>query len=147
MTDEQNRFFHLLDELRNANQLLTDGFGALQEIDRDKDSYHIPHQLIASGLERLMKCFIAVVHHGKNGEFPNIEFFSNNKLGHNLENLKTKICQDYYGGRDRPYVDAEYQFLMTDQYLKDAINILTRFGKFGRYYNINVIAGSTKKTY
>lgn len=86
MNDEQIRFTHLIDELRNANELLIDGFGALQEIDIDNNSYYIPHQLIASGLERLMKCFISVAHHGRTGVFPDIRFMKG--LGHDLDNLK-----------------------------------------------------------
>lgn len=143
MTDEQIRLTHLIDELRNANELLVEGFGSLQEIDFDKNSYHIPHQLIASGLERLMKCFISVVHHGRTGMFPNMEFMKD--LGHDLDSLKAEIWQSYYGGRNRPFVDTEYNVLMNDQSLADAIKILTNFGKFGRYYNIDIIVGSRKK--
>lgn len=142
MTDEQIRLTHLIDELSNANELLVDGFGALQEIDFDNYSYYIPHQLIASGLERLMKCFISVVHHGRTGVFPDMAFMKD--LGHDLDILKNKVWQSYYGGRNRPFVDAEYNVLMNDQHLADIIKILAHFGKFGRYYNIDIIAGSRK---
>lgn len=140
MTDEQTRLIHLIDELRNSNQLLIDGFGALQEITIDNDFYHVPHQLIASGLERLMKCFISVVHRGRTGAFPDIAFMKS--LGHNLDDLKHEIWQNYYGGHNRPFVSAEFDILTTDQHLIDAISILSRFGRFGRYYNLDVVAGS-----
>lgn len=119
MTDEQTRLIHLIDELRNANQLLVDGFGALQEITIDNDFYHMPHQLIASGLERLMKCFISIVHHGRTGAFPDMYFMK--RLGHNLNDLKHEIWQNYYGGRNRPFISAEFDALTTDQHLIDAI--------------------------
>jgi hypothetical protein len=140
MNDEQLRFVHLIDELHNANQLITDGFGALQEINPGNDFYHLPHQLMASGLERLMKCFIAVVYHGRTGAFPDMTFMKN--LGHNLEHLKAEIWQNYYGGRNRPFVDTEYNAVNSDQHLMDAIGILSHFGRFGRYYNLDVVAGS-----
>ncbi len=140
MTDEQTRFLHLIDELHNANQQITDGFGALQEIDTSNDFYHLPHQLMASGLERLMKCFISVVQHGRTGAFPDMNFMKN--LGHNLEDLTAEIWQNYYGGRNRPFVDAEFNAITSDQHLNDAISVLSLFGRFGRYYNLDVVAGS-----
>lgn len=142
MTDEQTRFLHLIDELRNANQLLIDGFGALQEINIDNDSYHIPHQLMASGLERMMKCFISVVYHGRTGVFPDIVFMKG--LGHDLNKLKSEVLEKHYGGRCRPFLDTEFNALTTDSHLKDAVSILSNFGKLGRYYNIDVISGSPR---
>ena len=32
--------------------------------------YHLPHQLLASGFERLMKCYLAVVRKGRDGAYP-----------------------------------------------------------------------------
>jgi len=140
MIDETQRFLHLIDELRNSNLLITDGFGALQEIDTGNDFYHLPHQLIASGLERLMKCYVAVVHHGRTSTFPDMAFMKD--LGHNLDDLVSEIRQNYYGGRNRPFVDAEFDFISNDHFLNDAIGILSLFGRLGRYYNLDVVAGS-----
>ncbi len=140
MTDEQTRFLHLIDELHNANQLIIDGFGALQEIDISNNFYHIPHQLMASGFERLLKCFISVVHHGRTGTFPDMNFMK--RLGHDLVQLKDEIWQNYYGGRNRPFIDGEFNALASDQHLIDAITVLSLFGRFGRYYNLDVVAGS-----
>ncbi len=140
MTDEQIRFLHLVDELSNANQLITDGFGALQEIDTSNNFYHLPHQLMASGLERLMKCFISVVQHGRTGAFPDRAFMRD--LGHDLKGLTAEILKNYYGGRDRSFVDAEFNAIKADQHLSDAIEILSQFGQVGRYYNLDVVAGS-----
>ncbi|RUO26593.1 hypothetical protein CWE09_07785 [Aliidiomarina minuta] len=140
MTDEQTRFLHLLDELKNANQLITDGFGALQEINTSNDFYHLPHQLMASGLERLLKCYISVVYQGRTGSFPDMKFMKS--LGHNLEDLTAEIWQNYYSGRNRPFVEREFNALTSDQHLNDAIRVLSLFGRFGRYYNLDVVAGS-----
>ncbi len=140
MTNETQRFLHLIDELQNANLLITDGFGALQEINTENDFYHLPHQLIASGLERLMKCYISVVHYGKTSSFPDMKFMKD--LGHNLENLASEICLNYYGGRNRSLIDTEFHFISNDKILKESIRILSLFGRFGRYYNLDVVAGS-----
>jgi hypothetical protein len=39
-------------------------------------------------------------------------------------------------------VQAEYDFITTDAVLADCVRILSLFGKFGRYYNLDVVAGS-----
>ena len=54
--DDTVRFLCLLDELETSRELLKSGFGHLQEIDMGSTFYHLPHQLLASGFERLMKC-------------------------------------------------------------------------------------------
>ena len=51
--DDQSRFLCLLDELETSRELLRSGFGHLQEIDMGSTFYHLPHQLLASGFERL----------------------------------------------------------------------------------------------
>ena len=69
-SDDRIRFLCLFDELETSRELLTSGFGHLQEIDMGGTFYHLPHQLLASGFERLMKCFIAVVRKGRDGAYP-----------------------------------------------------------------------------
>lgn len=140
MNTDQIRHIHLLDELHSAKGLLVQGFGALQEIDTRNRFYHVPHQLMASGLERLMKCFISVVYHGRHGAFPDMQFMKD--IGHDLDSLASTIWQDYYGGLGRPLVQAELDFLTTDPHVGDIIAILSRFGRFGRYYNLDIVAGS-----
>ena len=65
------RFLCLHDELEMSRELLKSGFGHLQEIDMGSTFYYLPHQLLASGFERLMKCYIAVVQKGRDGAYPN----------------------------------------------------------------------------
>src|SRR5205809_3969030 len=109
------RFACLLDELETSHKLIGAGFGSLQEIDMANDFYHLPHQLMASGLERLMKCFVSLVHQGRTGAFPDMAFMK--ALGHDLVTLHKSICADYYGGRTRPLVQQEFIFLTNDRSL------------------------------
>lgn len=140
MSTDLERFLCLIDELETSHKLIRAGFGSLQEIDMANDFYHLPHQLIASGLERLMKCYIALVHQGRTGAFPDREFMK--ALGHDLVELHRAICGNYYGGTTRPLVRLELEYLTTDPILQECIRILSLFGKFGRYYNLDVVAGS-----
>ena len=102
--------------------------------------YHLPHQLLASGLERLMKCYIAVVHKGSYGTYPDTKAMKS--LGHDLERLLTTICTHHYGGTQRPRLQQDLVFIQTDPVLQECVRILSLFGKMGRYYNLEVVAGS-----
>ena len=83
--DDTVRCLCLLDELDTSRELLKSGFGHLQEIDMGNTFYHLPHQLLASGFERLMKCYIAVVRKGRDGTYPDQTAMKS--LGHDLESL------------------------------------------------------------
>ena len=134
------RYASLVEELRISNELIKYGFGSLQEINGGNDLYHVPHQLMASGLERLMKCYISLVYENHNGSFPNMRYMKN--LSHDLEKLLQKICSDFYGGTSRPLIQRELGFITTDCTLKECIRILSLFGKMGRYYNLDIVSGS-----
>ena len=133
------RFVCLLDELETSRELLKSGFGHLQEIDMGNTFYHLPHLLLASGFERLMKCYIAVVRKGRDGTYPDKKAMQ--RLGHDLESLLETICTEHYGGTDRPLLQQDLVFIRTDPVLKDCVRILSQFGKIGRYYNLNVVGG------
>ena len=135
------RFLCLLDELETSMKLLTSGFGHLQEIDMGSTFYNLPHQLLATGFERLMKCYIAVVHKGRDGAYPDMATLLS--LGHDLESLLKTICTKHYGGTQRPLVQQDLAFIRTDPVLNDCVRILSLFGKKGRYYNLDVVAGAS----
>ena len=138
--DDPARFQCLLDELITSRELLKSGFGHLQEIDMGNTFYHLPHQLLASGFERLMKCYIAVVRKGRDGTYPDQAAMKS--LGHDLENLLDAICTNHYSGTNRPLVRKDLAFIRTDPVLNDCVRILSLFGKMGRYYNLDVVAGA-----
>ena len=139
--DDTVRLLCLLDELDTSKELLKSGFGHLQEIDMGNTFYHLPHQLLASGLERLMKCYIAIVRKGRDGIYPDQAAMKS--LGHDLESLLKVICTRHYGGTQRPLVQQDLVFIMSDPVLSDCVRILSLFGKMGRYYNLDVVAGAS----
>lgn len=132
-------FICLLDELETSRKLIESGFGRLQEIDMSNDFYHLPHQLLASGLERLMKGYLALAYEDQNGTLPDHKWFK--RRGHDLLDLLDLIANDYYGGLRRPLVASDLAFIKTDQVLRRSVGILSEFGKFGRYYNFDVVGG------
>ena len=136
------RFRCLLEELETSHELIKSGFGHLQEIDITNTFYHLPHQLLASGFERLMKCYISLVYSGQYGSYPDKKYMKS--LGHNLEELLERICADCYGGKVRPFVQREFDFITTDLVLRQCIRILSLFGEKGRYYNLDIVTGAAE---
>ncbi len=132
-------FLRLLDELETSRELLKSGFGHLQEIDIGSTLYGLPHQLLASGFERLMKCFVAAVHKGRHGTYPNRVTMKS--LSHDLESLLETICTKHYGGTQRSLVQQDLTFIKTDPVLSDCVRILSLLGKMGRYISLDVVAG------
>jgi len=136
------KIFCLQEELQIAESLLVRGFGELQEIRMDNDCYHLPQQLLASGLERLMKCYFCLVYEARNGQFPDNKFLKD--LSHDLDKLLQTFANDYYNQGNRPLLVSDLQFLKTDSELKKIIHVLSEFGKTARYYNLDIVTGSPK---
>lgn len=140
MSTETERFVSLIDELEISHELIRSGFGSLQEIGFKNNLYHVPHQLMASGLERLMKCYISLVYEDRKGSYPTRQCMQG--LSHDLEKLLAELCENYYGGVSIPIINQDLDFIRTDDVLKECIRILSLFGKKGRYYNLDIVAGS-----
>ena len=141
MDNNKLKFISLWEELETSRDLIKAGFGSLQEINGGNDFYHIPHLLIASGLERLMKCFIILVEYSRNGSYPSPKMMLN--LGHDLTRILEKVCDEYYDSDSRSFLQDELTFLREDPVLKECVKILSVFGMWGRYYNLDVVTGKT----
>ena len=142
MTDESIRTMCLIEELETARNLITSGFGELQEIRMENDFYHLPQQLLASGFERLMKCYFCLVHEARHGRYPDTSFLK--KLGHDLQKLKQTLVADYFATNDIPLLRDDLEYLRNDALLERIIHILSEFGKQARYYNLEIVTGSQK---
>ena len=132
----------LTEELETARKLIVSGFGELQEIRMDNDFYHLPHQLLASGFERLMKCYFCLVYEARNGRWPNTDFLK--KPGHDLQKLKQALIEDYYSTNDIPILCGDLEYLKNDSLLEKIIHVLSEFGQKARYYNLDIITGNQK---
>ena len=130
----------LQEELKSATELITSGFGELQEINFANDAYHLPQQLLASGLERLMKCYICLVYEARNNSYPDTNYLK--KLSHDLIKIKKTIIDEYYSNNNIPTLINDYDFLNNDTMLNEIIGILSEFGKQARYYNLDIVSGS-----
>jgi len=138
--DDTIRLMALIQELETARDLIKAGFGELQEIHLGNDFYHLPQQLLASGLERLLKCYFCLVYEARAGSFPDKAFLMS--IGHSLRDAKQKLIDEYFDANGRPLLIADLDFLHNDVLLDEIIGILSEFGKKARYYNLDVVVGS-----
>ena len=139
MDVEFTRNIALIEELETSVRLIKLGFGEYQNLGGANDFYYLPFQLISSGFERLMKCMICLGHIEKNGSFPEPNLFRN-KLKHDLIKLKNHIAENYFQENSKA-LSEDLVYIKNDKDLETLIGLLSEFGKFARYYNLNVITG------
>ena len=139
MNDEVSEKILLHEELNTSIKLIKLGFGEYQNLDLANDFYYLPFQLISSGFERLMKCHICLGHYEKNNSFPEPNLFRN-KLKHDLLKLKSHILENYFQGNSQALLQ-DFEYLKDDKDLEHLLSLLSEFGKFARYYNLNVVTG------
>ena len=133
----------LHEELSSSIKLIELGFGEYQNLDAGNDFYYLPFQLISSGFERLMKCHICLGHIEKNNKYPEPNLFTR-KLGHDLLKLKQHIIENYFETKNIPALKDDFEYLATNEELEKLLHLLSEFGKFARYYNLDVVTGVTK---
>lgn len=133
---------HLINELQSSVKLIELGFGELQNLNLANDFYYLPFQLLSSGFERLMKCHICLGYHEQNGAYPSNKYLKGcgGKGGHDLLELKKTILSSYF----RPILHEDLDLLTNDNDLENLIHMLSEFGKYARYYNLDVVTSAEK---
>ncbi len=130
-------------EVRTAIKLLRVGLGELQSIDGANDFYHLPFLLLSSGFERLMKCMICRKRLHDTAKFPT----TNELKTHDLLKLKKRVlskCISKGTAYQKQATKEDYDYMTTDVDLTRLFGMLSEFGRFARYYNLDVITGSTR---
>lgn len=146
MTDSSLKDLYLHDELTASFKLIKLGFGEFQNLDSINDFYHLPFQLLSSGLERLMKCFICLGYYEIHKEYPDSKYLKKcgGRNGHDLNELKNNILSNYFKNRQIPVLKSDEKFLKEDNDLKELIYLLSEFGKYARYHNLDIITSASK---
>lgn len=137
---------HLVDELTTSYKLIELGFGELQNIDAENDFYHLPFQLLASGLERLLKCHICLGYHEKHNDYPSSQFLKQcgGRGGHDLTELVQRVLADFFSTHNIPVLINDEKLLLTDTETQKLIKLLSEFGKYARYYNLDIVTAAAK---
>lgn len=134
---------HLLQELRNSIKLIKLGFGEIQKINMENDFYHLPLQILSSGIERFLKCYICLGFYEKNEQFPSfteLKSFAGNN-GHGIIELKNEVIENYFLLRHEndEFLKEDKSFIKDDIKLNTLLSLLSEFGKYSRYYNLDVV--------
>ncbi len=144
MNDDALKDIYLYDELTTSNKLIKLGFGELQNLNMGNDFYHLPFQLLSSGLERLMKCHICLGYFELHNVYPDsrtLKSFGGSN-GHDLTELKKKILSNYFKNQNIPALIDDENFLTNDNDLQQLIYLLSEFGKYARYYNLDIVTAA-----
>ncbi len=129
--EKLDRVSTLQQEFELSYKLVCKGLGELQKIDYSNDFYFLPLLLLSQGIERFLKSYI-IAYKIENEEE---NLFQKNFRTHSLMELLDIIKQDYYvvGSRDTDIKDEHY---LSNSDLNKLLEILSDFGKNGRYYTI-----------
>lgn len=133
-----DKFFALDNEVRTSIKLIELGLGELQNLSMGNDFYHLPFQLLSSGFERLLKSILCINYFVENEEFPDLKYLKNGGNGHDILNLKDLFLKDLFVAKV-PATKEDEEFLRNDELLQELLHLLTEFGKYSRYHNLNVL--------
>lgn len=133
MNDDCLRKLSLMDDLRQAHDSIINGWGELQNIGLANDRYYEAFRLLSIGLESLLKSCFCIIHKSESGSYPKS---IKQKFGHDLHELKKFTIEKYTKTINNP---EEVSFLCNDFFLDEIIQLLSKFAKNARYYNLDVV--------
>lgn len=132
-----NQMITLQQEFDLSFKLLRRGLGELQKIDYANDFYFMPLLLLSQGIERFLKSYIIAYKIEKEEN----QLFEKKLKTHDLTELLKLVKENYYHIGNREVDIQDEQYLSGSAHLERVLNILSDFGKNGRYYNINNLIG------
>jgi hypothetical protein len=133
-----DKFLALDNEIRTSIKLIKLGIGELQNISMSNDFYHLPFQLLSSGFERLLKSILCINFFVENDKLPSLKYLKDGGNGHDILNLKNLFLKDLFVA-EVPVTEKDGQFLSNDDLLQKLLHLLTEFGKYSRYHNLNIL--------
>lgn len=141
MNNNTTKDLELFEELEASIMLVKLGLGEIQNLDMENRFYHLPFQLLSSGFERLMKCHICLGHYEAHGQYPDEKLFKY-KLKHDLLKIKDHILENYFKTNNIPVLEEDLEYI-NDTELNHLVGLLSEFGKFARYHNLDVVTGAS----
>ena len=107
--------------------------------------HHLPFQLLSSGIERLLKCHICYGFLEQNERLPSFNELKNSggRSGHDIQELLKEITQNYF---EQPVLALkdDYTYIISNKRLKTLLELLSEFGKYSRYHNLDIVTGAEK---
>ena len=126
------------DELDNSIKQIITALKDLQTTVKESSYYFITLQLFANGFERLLKVSLCYGHLHKHGSFPTLKEVK--EYGHGIDTLLNAFLSEYFV-TNVPALLTDHVFLKTNSEIQSIISLLSEFGKYARYHNLNVVTG------
>lgn len=136
MNEDILKKLKLCEEVENSIKQIIAGLKELQTSLQETAYYFIVFQLLANGIERLLKSSICYGFLHIKKRFPKVVEIKT----HDISNLLSIFISEYFSD-NVPALKEDLQFLKTNNELKTIISSLTEFGKNARYHNLNVVTG------
>ncbi len=133
LINEMDLAVHLIQQgLRTVQNLLDTSFGGVD--------YHLPILLLSNGFERYCKCILCVNFLTDNGHLPEEALIR--KYGHNISDLVNAVVNNYDEKQLSDDIKPpDIDLITRDPIVLKAIEILSKFGKGGRYDNLSIALG------
>ena len=138
--NETYRKISIVLELERAIKYLRLGLAEIQKITPANDFYDPVFIYLSGGLERLFKTMLCLNHFETQGVLPNPNEIWQNKNGHDLLFLKSKVgkfCVDI----KRPFASQDLGIIVNNEFINKICKTLSEFGSRSRYFNLDAILG------
>ena len=135
----------LSEELRTSVRLIELGLGEIQNLGKADSFRHLPFQLLSSGIERLLKCHICFGFFEQNRRLPSFNKLKNcgGRSGHDLIELHKEVAKNYFN-KPVPALKQDFEYISSETKLHTMLELLSEFGKYSRYYNLDIVTGAEK---
>jgi hypothetical protein len=130
------QFLAFNNELETATFSLVEGLLALNSLSAANDFAHLPIQLIAQGLERLMKVASCLMHFEETGSLPPKKELKTHDLVLLTNRLLASKRVDAYR-RARQAADEDITFLEKNDLFRRLLGVMSNFGEGGRYFDLD----------
>ena len=138
--------FALVYETGTAVMLLRTGLGHLQQCAHSTHPYHVPLVLLSLGFERLMKVVLCLHTKLSTGTWLGDAQLSG-RWGHKLVGMRDEtialLRSEGYNGEDMP--NPRLVSELRDANARKLLRLLSEFADQGRYFHLNIVAGSHKQ--
>lgn len=138
------RNLSLILETQTAIKYLRSGLVNIQKISANNDFYHPVFLYLSGGIERLLKVMLCLSYQEREGSLPSFKKLLQNNNGHDLVFLKGELGRIIDENPDLVSYE-EYQVIISDRLITQVLEVLSEFGKRGRYFNLDAVMGTDQE--
>ena len=137
------RNLSLILEAQTAIKYLRLGLGNIQKISAKNDFYHPVFLYLSGGIERLLKVMLCLNYQERESSLPSFRKLLRNNNGHDLVFLKGELAEIIANNREL-LSQEDYDIIISDRLVIQIFDVLSEFGKRGRYFNLDAVMGTAQ---